>query len=272
MHATNLQSGYKLIPLHEYLGRPAPPAAETIEWIPFVSGDETTIEAFKYVNFMLTYTIPNELDKPALEEMARLGIAAGETWDTSKFSPTVKEAIKAGISDALKSLAAYMPTAKSANLFNTREIMGTDYTARALGVQVGIFGNYASQALYFGLNTDADGNEIDTSAADYKISFPAGGTPPARYFWSITMYSLPDRFLVANPLERYSIGSRSPQLRSNADGSIDIYFSKASPGTALESNWLPAPDSKPAIFLRVYGPGESVLSGDYKLPAVIKIN
>ena len=199
-----VQAGYKVMPLHEYLGQPAPPAVESIEWIPFVSGDEATIEAFKYVNFMLPYTIPNEMDKPALEKMAQLGIAAGESWDTSKFSPAVKEAIKAGISDAMKSLGAYMSTAKSADLFNTREIMGTDYIARALGVQVGIFGNYASQAVYFGLNTDADGNEIDTSAADYKISFPAGGTPPARYFWSITMYSLPDRFLVANPLERYS--------------------------------------------------------------------
>ncbi len=60
-----IQSGYKLIPLHEYRGQPTPPAAERIGWIPFVSGDETTIEVFKYVNFMLTYTIPNELDKPA---------------------------------------------------------------------------------------------------------------------------------------------------------------------------------------------------------------
>jgi len=36
----------------------APTPANDISWLPFVAGDEKTAEAFKYVNFMLTYTPP----------------------------------------------------------------------------------------------------------------------------------------------------------------------------------------------------------------------
>ncbi len=266
-----IQAGYKLMPLHEYLKQPAPKAAKEIDWIPFVPGDEKTINAFKYVNFTLPFTIPNELDKPALDSMAILGIAPGMPWDTTKFTNATKEAIKAGIAKAMKELMEYQPKAKSGNLFNTRAAMGTDYMARMLGVVEGIFGNYASQATYFAWHKDADGNQINTANANYKLTFKKGETPPAKYFWSITIYNLPERFLVPNPINRYSIGSRSPQLKTNADGSIDIYISKDSPGKALESNWLPAPDGEPFIILRVYGPGQEVLDGKYQIPPMAKI-
>ena len=267
-----IQAGYQLIPLHEYTGQAAPPAVEPIEWIPFVVGEENTIEAFKYVNFLLSFILPHELDKPMFENLARLGIKAGATWDTSKFSKETRKAMKEGIADALVMLNAYRPQAKSGDLFNTREELHTDYTARALGVMIGIFGNYASQAVYLSFTRDTDGNPVNTADANYKLTFEAGQTPPARYFWSITMYSLPDRLLIDNPIDRYSIGSRSRQLKTNPDGSTDIYIAKDSPGGELESNWLPAPDGEPSIILRIYGPGEDALNGTYKLPQLEKIN
>jgi hypothetical protein len=36
------------------------------------------------------------------------------------------------------------------------------------------------------------------------------------------MYDLPDFYLVANPIGRYSIGDRTPGLRRDADGSLTI--------------------------------------------------
>ena len=32
-------------------------------------------------------------------------------------------------------------------------------------------------------------------------------------FWSLTMYDVPDFYLVANPIDRYSIGDRTPACR-----------------------------------------------------------
>ncbi len=271
VNVQKVQAGYKLMPLHEYLKQAAPEAAKSVDWIPFATGDEKTINAFKYVNFTLPFTIPNAMDKPALDSMALLGIAPGMPWDTIKFTVATKKAIKAGLADAMKELAAYQAKAKSGELFNTREALKTNYIARTFGVIEGIFGNYASQATYIAWHTDTDGNQINTANASYKVTFKKGETPPAKYFWSITMYNMPQRFLVANPINRYSIGSRSSQLKTNANGSIDIYISKTSPGKALESNWLPAPDGEPFIIMRVYGPGQTVLDGTYKLPPMVKM-
>ncbi len=266
-----IQAGYKLMPLHEYLNQPAPKAAKSIDWLPFVNGEEATIAAFKYVNFALPLTIPNEIDKPALDSMAVLGIVPGAVWDTTKFSDATKAAIRAGIADAKKQLVALQGKVTSGDLFNIRDVIKTNYLYRMMGVFEGIFGNYASQASYIAWHKDSNGNAINTANASYKVTFKKGQTPDNKYFWSITMYNMPHRFLVANSLNRYSIGSRSKQLKTNADGSIDIYISKKSPGKALESNWLPAPDGEPFIIMRVYGPGETVLNGTYKLPPMIKM-
>ena len=40
---------------------------------------------------------------------------------------------------------------------------------------------------------------LDGSKNKYSITFPAGGLPAnANFFWSFTMYDLPNRFLVEN--------------------------------------------------------------------------
>jgi hypothetical protein len=53
------------------------------------------------------------------------------------------------------------------------------------------------------------------------------------------MYDLPDFYLVANPIGRYSIGDRTPGLRRDADGSLTIVIQHDQP--ADTSNWLPRP-------------------------------
>ena len=36
--------------------------------------------------------------------------------------------------------------------------------------------------------------------------------PPVGAFWSVTMYDMPDFYLVDNPIDRYSIGDRTPGM------------------------------------------------------------
>jgi len=55
-----------------------------------------------------------------------------------------------------------------------------------------------------------------------------------------------------NPINRYAIGDRTPGLKYNADGSLDIYIQYENPGKDKESNWLPAPaDDKFSLLLRL---------------------
>ena len=56
------------------------------------------------------------------------------------------------------------------------------------------------------------------------IHFNKGQSPPVEGFWSVTMYDS-RYFFVANPISRYSISPRQ-NLKSNPDGSIDIYVQK----------------------------------------------
>ena len=76
------------------------------------------------------------------------------------------------------------------------------------------------------------------------------------------MYDEPDYYLVANPINRYSIGDRTPGLQTAADGSVTIYMQPNSPGEGKESNWLPAPAGRFRPVLRCYAPGEALLSAN----------
>ena len=95
--------------------------------------------------------------------------------------------------------------------------------------------------------------------------------PPVDAFWSLTMYSVPKFLLVANPIDRYSIGDRTPGLQVAADGSLTIYLQHESPGADKESNWLPTPAGDFRPIMRMYQPKPEVLAGDYALPAIRRV-
>jgi hypothetical protein len=60
------------------------------------------------------------------------------------------------------------------------------------------------------------------------IHFDKGATPPVNAFWSITLYDS-EGFQVANVLNRFAVSSYFP-FKTNADGSLDLYFQNESPG------------------------------------------
>jgi hypothetical protein len=86
------------------------------------------------------------------------------------------------------------------------------------------------------------------------------------------MYNLPQRHLVDNPIDRYSIGSATPGLKRADDGSLTIHLTHGSPGPDMESNWLPVPDGPWWLVLRTYGPGDSILNGTYQVPDIRRVN
>ena len=57
-------------------------------------------------------------------------------------------------------------------------------------------------------------------------------------------------------------------LKTNADGSLDIYIQNQSPGVDKESNWLPSPVDGFFMILRMYLPAEQVLNGTWTPPLV----
>jgi len=139
------------------------------------------------------------------------------------------------------------------------------YLARALAARGGLWGNHGYEAAYPMTYTDADGDQLDGHQR-YTITFAQD--PPVDAFWSITMYDLPDFYLVANPIGRYSIGDRTPGLRRDRDGSLTIAIQHEQP--ADTSNWLPAPAAPFRPIMRLYQPRPAVLDGSYQIPPITK--
>ena len=111
-----------------------------------------------------------------------------------------------------------------------------------------------------------------TAPTNTSMRFPKGQLPPVTGFWSITMYD-GAYFFVPNPINRYSISARQ-NLKTNPDGSTDLYIQKDSPGADKESNWLPAPPGNFILMLRMYWPNEkspSIINGTWAPPPVKKV-
>ena len=88
----------------------------------------------------------------------------------------------------------------------------------------------------------------------------------------MTMYDDIDRFMVENEINRYKIGTTTEGLQRNDDGSLTVFISKDKPGDAKRlSNWLPAPDGNFMLQIRLYEPLDSVVSGDFDLPQLNRV-
>jgi hypothetical protein len=97
---------------------------------------------------------------------------------------------------------------------------------------------------------DADGDPLDGSGR-YTLTFAQ--EPPCDAFWSVTMYDVPDFYLVANPIHRYSIGDRTSGLHRGDDGSLTIHMQAEAPADpAARANWLPTPEGAFRPILRMY--------------------
>ena len=129
------------------------------------------------------------------------------------------------------------------------------------------YGNSKQEAMYPIYAVDANGQKLDAAQNRYTLRFAPGQLPPVNAFWSLTMYELPARLLVANPLNRYLINSPMlPDLKRDADGGVTLYIQHYSPGKDKESNWLPAPSGQFLMFLRLFWPKPEALDGKWKQP------
>ncbi|MBY3568969.1 DUF1254 domain-containing protein [Rhizobium laguerreae] len=255
-----IQAKYRLTPLSTFLMKPAPPAAPAITFPPYDAAKAASHDFIGYINFLLQFaqpTVPSEMDLMA--RFAKIGIEPGKPWDAAKIDPAELAAIDQGVEDAKAEMAQVAKTTLSSNgLFGTREFLKNDYMKRAMGAEKGLYGNSLEEAWYGGF--------VGDGTKQTMLHFPPGQLPPAKFFWSLTLYTLPDRFLYANPLKRYSIGDRTKDLVYGEDKSLTIYLGHTSPGKGKESNWLPTPDGKYSLVGRVYGPEKAAMDGTWKLP------
>ncbi|MGF6756000.1 DUF1254 domain-containing protein [Paraburkholderia sp. GAS42] len=262
-----IQEGYRLTPLSSFEHSAPPPVVPKPTFPKWDEAKATSIDFISYLNFLQTFTQPPApSEAELLQRFAKIGIAPGKPFDAAALPPETRAAIEAGVADGKAALAdAEKHTTSSFGIFGTREDLNGDYMKRAVAAAMGIYGNTKEEAVYVGAHVDADHKQL-VGSQPYVLHFDKKDLPPAKFFWSMTMYDLPGRHLVPNPLNRYSIGDRTQGLKYNADGSLDIYVQHTSPGADREANWLPAPQGAYDVIMRIYGPGQAVFDGTWKFP------
>ena len=160
----------------------------------------------------------------------------------------------------------------SSDVFGTRKWYAGNYLLRAAAAMAGWGGNDVIEAIYPTAREDADGKPLD-GAQRYQMTFDT--LPPAKAFWSITMYDTSydgtAGYLVENPINRYLINSTTPGLVYGEDGSLIITIQHAQSQDAAErANWLPAPAGPFYLVMRVYWPEQAALDGSWTPPSVVR--
>lgn len=215
---------------------------------------------------------PSSVDKPVIDQFARIGIVPGTPFEWTRMNATMQDAIAQGARDGIAHVNAAAVDWPGAVMVNGWKVVydmgayGTNYSLRA-GLAAGYgAGNLAEDALYWWSFANATGIPY-SGEYSYLLHFASNNTPPVNAFWSVTLYDIDGNF-VPNPLNQYAITSHSGNPAYNPDGSLDIYIQKASPGANRESNWLPAPEGGFIFILRMYWPQESALNGSWVPPVV----
>lgn len=275
-----LQDEFMLVPLSSY-GKPYTPPSGTVD--PSIDMKMAVREQVNRMDAVSYFTLlcklmkdnpPTAADAPRIAKFAQIGIVPGQDFDASKLKADFLKRVPEVAVDRIMIQFKINKDIKDEDgwAFTTKTgIYGTDYLMRALITAIGLGANRPQDAVYPTSQKDAVGRKY-SGANKYVMRFPKGQLPPASGFWSLTMYDS-GYFFVNNPLNRYSISARQ-NLKSNPDGSTDLYIQKDSPGKDKEANWLPAPPGDFILMMRLYWPAEknpSIINGSWKIPPVTKV-
>lgn len=276
-----VMTSYKMQTLSTYRGQDGPTTQST-QW-PVWNDEASRDERFiGYLNFLLSLCQPiHHTEADLMARFAKIGIGVGLPFEADSLDGEVREAIRAGVAAAQKTLASKVRNLgqktngwSSSDVFGTREWYAGDYLLRGVAAMAGWGGNDVIEAVYPTAREDADGEPFD-GAHRYQITFTT--PPPAKAFWSITMYDTSydgtAGYLVENPINRYLINSTTQGLAYGEDGSLTITIQHEQPQDATQkANWLPAPEGPFYMVMRIYWPEKQALDGIWTPPPVRRID
>lgn len=273
-----IQAGYKLTPLG-YWGMPEDqiPYSRDVYKPPLsLVGSDDPLGAWKALNAMLVENPPPAHHAILLKQFAEIGVGPG--LDVEQQPQVVKDALQRAASRGMLLLRQQFMSGIWATIVNGWRYppadegrLGDKFLMRAADQSlVGVTANDPEEAVYLVNLTDEQGEPL-TGAHKYEMTFPAGKMPPVDAFWSLTIYGT-DYNLVPNPINRYSIGDRTPGVKQNEDGSTTFYFQAESPGPDKESNWLPTGTEAWFPILRLYMPHPEVVNATWECPALKRVD
>lgn len=218
---------------------------------------------------LLAENPPPATDRAILRRIAQLGLAE---FTATRFSPAQAADIAAGVAEAKRQLltgAEQGPVV--AGWAYPRSTLGNfaqDYAYRAQTALNGFAALPVDEAIYLFAAGPRGDMRLDSSQR-WRLRLAGDRLPPVDAFWSLTMYRATTDgqfFLFDNPINRYSIGDRTPGLLRTTDGSLQLLLQRDAPASGA-NNWLPTPLDGPfGVVFRCYRPRPALRDGEYRLP------
>jgi len=250
----------KVVTLSEFQGEPA----KFINDVQFPAVGETDLDVFEnnfleVMQFVVNHNSfdpEDEIDAQFLAAMKQLGIEPGKKFDKAgianidgKRFRAIAEKIR--VESFSKAMDPDFSRKHNLDLFKTKGQM----SQKLLLIQsvLGPIGLPATEAVYPPVVTE-DGSPMNAQY-DYVIQMDKDNLPPAKAFWSLTLYDSANGFFIPNDRKKYSVGENAG-MKIDADGGIKIYVAAEKPTGVPEENWLPInrQDENLDIILRIYVP------------------
>jgi hypothetical protein len=221
-------------------------------------------------------------DKVMMGMLASIGIEPGKPFDPS---PKMKEILTRAAVDAYFYMQDHFMKVQMKNLYwperywsyfflpdpNGGFSWDTDtalfYDNRADNYHIGTY--YPNKVVarpatvYLCGMADQEGHPLEAGKT-YKLNVPKD--VPVKQFWALIVYDYATWAFIYNPLDRPGLSSYDiPNMKANADGSVDIYIGPKAP-KGLESNWIPTQGKRPFPIMRLYAPDEAFWDKSFKMP------
>ncbi|WP_433798511.1 DUF1254 domain-containing protein [Actinomycetospora sp. CA-084318] len=203
-------------------------------------------------------------DRAYVRPFRALGLLGSEPWDPAGLDDATARGLETSFAAAQEVLRASRPqlgepTGTGWTRVRDKGAHGTNHLARAVMNHVGLGANVADENTSFNTHVDAAGDPLAGRSGPYCLSFDT--PPPAHAFWSVTLYHVETGRLYANDLDRYGLGSAS----LGTTGPVAMTIAHEDPG---EGPWLPCPEGRFYLILRIYAPGDAARDGTW-LPAPV---
>lgn len=225
-----------------------------------------------------------ERDRVMIDPLKTIGIERGKPFNPdSRTKEILTAAVKAAKAWLVFNYEATPPFYKGTHWFfpadedNIRSIKSTygiseiyPIDNRAVCYMIAFFSaKHIGESQYYLMQiADKDGNALDGNTS-YSVHVPAH--VPVKQYWSMTVYNRETHTFIRNA-KWSGRSSQTPGLKTNSDGSVDLYFGPTAPASG-ESNWVPTdPKGKFEILTRFYGPTPALYDQSWKLNDLQKVN